>query len=113
MDDTERRPAPAAPSAAMEQLAEAAQDYARASASDNTLRAYAQDWADFSRWCRLRAPKLSQSRKGTRFKLRIGTRFSGLKLARRGAAFRWRSRVGPACLSSGAVLEAPALVACF
>ncbi|WP_240722383.1 tyrosine-type recombinase/integrase [Poseidonocella sp. HB161398] len=51
-----------APTAALEELAEAAQDYARASASDNTLRAYAQDWADFSRWCRLRgAPALPPS----------------------------------------------------
>ncbi len=54
MDDDGQTPSLTAPTAALEQLAEAAQDYARASASENTLRAYAQDWADFSRWCRLR-----------------------------------------------------------
>ena len=30
-----------------------ARDYARASAADNTLRAYAYDWAHFARWCRM------------------------------------------------------------
>ena len=29
-------------------------DYARAAASDNTLKAYAKDWAHFARWCRMK-----------------------------------------------------------
>jgi len=35
-------------------LAETARDYARAAASANTLKAYAKDRADFTRWCRMR-----------------------------------------------------------
>ena len=35
-------------------LAETARDYARHAVSENTLRAYAADWAHFSRWCRLK-----------------------------------------------------------
>lgn len=31
-----------------------ARDYARAAASDNTLKAYAKDWAHFARWCRMK-----------------------------------------------------------
>lgn len=42
---------PPAP-AELERLALAAQDYARSSAAEATLRAYAADWADFTRWCR-------------------------------------------------------------
>lgn len=33
---------------------ETARDYARAAASENTLKAYAKDWAHFARWCRMR-----------------------------------------------------------
>jgi hypothetical protein len=35
-------------------LVEAARDYARAAASDNTLKAYETDWAHFARWCRMK-----------------------------------------------------------
>ena len=38
----------------LEKLVETARDYARASASENTLKAYAKDWAQFARWCRMR-----------------------------------------------------------
>ena len=38
----------------LDRLAETARDYARAAASDNTLKAYAKDWAAFARWCRMR-----------------------------------------------------------
>ncbi|TGD67360.1 integrase [Tabrizicola sp. WMC-M-20] len=47
-------PAPLPGSGAMDRLVETARDYARAAASDNTLRAYAQDWAHFARWGRMR-----------------------------------------------------------
>jgi integrase len=33
---------------------ETARDYARAAVSENTLKAYAKDWAHFARWCRMR-----------------------------------------------------------
>jgi integrase len=33
---------------------ETARDYARQAASENTLKAYAKDWAAFARWCRMR-----------------------------------------------------------
>ncbi len=45
-------PAGLAGSGALDRLAEAARDYARAAASENTLKAYAKDWAHFTRWCR-------------------------------------------------------------
>lgn len=45
-------PESVAPSGTLERLAETAQDYARAAASEATLRAYASDWAHFTRWCR-------------------------------------------------------------
>ncbi|MFN4156273.1 MAG: tyrosine-type recombinase/integrase [Paracoccaceae bacterium] len=41
-------------SGALDRLAETARDYARAAVSDNTLKAYAKDWAQFARWCRMR-----------------------------------------------------------
>ena len=41
-------------SAALDRLAETARGYARAAASENTLKAYARDWAQFARWCRMR-----------------------------------------------------------
>lgn len=43
-----------ASSGTLDRLAETARDYARAAVSENTLRAYAGDWARFARWCRLR-----------------------------------------------------------
>ncbi|MFZ3581900.1 tyrosine-type recombinase/integrase [Loktanella sp. DJP18] len=41
-------------SGTLDRLVDTARDYARAAASDNTLKAYAQDWAQFTRWCRLK-----------------------------------------------------------
>jgi len=47
-------PAEIAGSGALDRLVETARDYARAAASENTLKAYARDWAQFARWCRMR-----------------------------------------------------------
>ena len=41
-------------SGTLDRLVETARDYARAAASENTLKAYATDWAQFTRWCRLK-----------------------------------------------------------
>ena len=41
-------------SGALDRLVDTARDYARAAASDNTLKAYAKDWAHFTRWCRMK-----------------------------------------------------------
>jgi integrase len=38
----------------LDRLVEAARDYARAAASDNTLKAYATGWKHFARWCRMK-----------------------------------------------------------
>lgn len=47
-------PAHVAGSGTLDRLADTARDYARAAASDNTLKAYAKDWKHFARWCRLK-----------------------------------------------------------
>ncbi|WP_417260239.1 tyrosine-type recombinase/integrase [Celeribacter sp.] len=47
-------PAHVAGSGTLDRLVNTAQDYARAAASDNTLKAYAKDWAHFARWCRMK-----------------------------------------------------------
>lgn len=47
-------PSHVAGSGALDRLIEAARDYARQAASENTLKAYAKDWAHFARWCRMR-----------------------------------------------------------
>ncbi len=47
-------PSSLAGSGALDRLVETARDYARAAASENSLRAYAKDWAAFARWCRMR-----------------------------------------------------------
>ena len=41
-------------SGTLDRLVDTARDYARAAASDNTLKAYSKDWAHFARWCRMR-----------------------------------------------------------
>ena len=41
-------------SGTLDRLVDTARDYARAAASENTLRAYAKDWAHFARWCRMK-----------------------------------------------------------
>ena len=46
-------PSSVAGSGTLDRLVDTARDYARAAASDNTLRAYAKDWAHFTRWCRM------------------------------------------------------------
>ncbi|GAW37338.1 site-specific tyrosine recombinase XerD [Roseovarius sp. A-2] len=47
-------PAHVAGSGSLERLVDTARDYARAAASDNTLKAYSKDWKHFARWCRLK-----------------------------------------------------------
>ena len=47
-------PSHVAGSGRLDRLVDTARDYARAAASDNTLKAYARDWAHFARWCRMR-----------------------------------------------------------
>ena len=67
MSDPEDQALPALPShvagsGALDRLVETARDYARAAASENTLKAYAKDWAHFARWCRMKgAEPLSPS----------------------------------------------------
>lgn len=41
-------------SGTLDRLVDTAREYARQAASDNTLQAYARDWAHFARWCRMR-----------------------------------------------------------
>jgi len=53
-DDAISLPAFVAGSGALDRLVDTARDYARAAASENTLKAYAKDWAHFSRWCRIK-----------------------------------------------------------
>ncbi len=47
-------PSHIAGSGTLDRLVETARDYARAAVSENTLKAYAKDWAAFARWCRMR-----------------------------------------------------------
>jgi integrase len=47
-------PSHVAGSGTLDRLMDTARDYARAAASENTLRAYAKDWAHFTRWCRMK-----------------------------------------------------------
>lgn len=47
-------PSHVAGSGALDRLVETARDYARQAVSENTLKAYAKDWAAFARWCRMR-----------------------------------------------------------
>ena len=47
-------PSVVAGSGTLDRLIDTARDYARAAASDNTLKAYAKDWAHFTRWCRMK-----------------------------------------------------------
>lgn len=41
-------------SGTLDRLVDTARDYARAAASENTLKAYKADWAHYTRWCRMR-----------------------------------------------------------
>ena len=47
-------PVDMAGSGTLDRLVETARDYARSAASENTLKAYAADWSQFARWCRMR-----------------------------------------------------------
>ena len=47
-------PSHVAGSGTMDRLVNTAREYARAAASENTLKAYAKDWAHFARWCRMK-----------------------------------------------------------
>ena len=51
-------PAQLAGSGTLDRLVETARDYASAAVADNTLKAYAKDWAQFTRWCRMRGADL-------------------------------------------------------
>jgi integrase len=58
-EDQDGQPPIAAPSdvagsGALDRLVEAARDYAHLAVAENTLKAYAKDWAHFARWCRMR-----------------------------------------------------------
>lgn len=52
--DTIALPAHVAGSGTLDRLVDTARSYARAAASENTLKAYAKDWAHFTRWCRMK-----------------------------------------------------------
>ena len=52
--DTITLPSHVAVSGSLDRLVDTARDYARAAASDNTLKAYSKDWAHFNRWCRMK-----------------------------------------------------------
>ncbi len=52
--DTIALPSHVAGSGTLDRLVETARDYARQAASQNTLKAYAKDWAHFARWCRMK-----------------------------------------------------------
>jgi integrase len=52
--DTIALPSHVAGSGTLDRLVETARDYARHAVSENTLKAYARDWAQFARWCRMR-----------------------------------------------------------
>ena len=47
-------PAQLAGSGRLDRLVETARDFARQAASESTLKAYAMDWGQFARWCRMR-----------------------------------------------------------
>jgi len=49
-----RLPSFVAGSGTLDRLVDTARDYARAAASENTLKAYAKDWGHFARWCRMK-----------------------------------------------------------
>ncbi|MEY8828324.1 tyrosine-type recombinase/integrase [Sedimentitalea sp. XS_ASV28] len=53
-DDAIAVPSHVAGSGTLDRLVQTARSYAEKSASQNTLKAYARDWAHFSRWSRLR-----------------------------------------------------------
>ncbi|WP_189681971.1 tyrosine-type recombinase/integrase [Seohaeicola zhoushanensis] len=53
-DETIALPSFVAGSGTLDRLVDTARDYARAAASENTLKAYAKDWAHFARWCRMK-----------------------------------------------------------
>ncbi|MFP7675680.1 tyrosine-type recombinase/integrase [Marivita sp. S0852] len=50
-------PSHVAGSGSLDRLVDTARVYARAAASENTLKAYAKDWAHFARWCRMKGAK--------------------------------------------------------
>lgn len=47
-------PSHMAGSGTLDRLVDTARAYARAAASENTLKAYGKDWTHFARWCRMR-----------------------------------------------------------
>ena len=53
-DEAVRLPSFVAGSGTLDRLVDTARGYARAAASDNTLKSYAKDWKHFARWCRMK-----------------------------------------------------------
>jgi hypothetical protein len=107
--DTIVLPSHVAGSGTLDRLVETARNYALAAASENTLKAYAKDWAHFARWCRMRgADPLPASPQliglyiadlvapgGKAPALSVGSierRLSGLAGAMRSAASSWTAR---------------------
>ena len=41
-------------SGTLDRLVDTARDYARAAVADSTRRAYATDWSNYTRWCRMK-----------------------------------------------------------
>ena len=114
-------------SGALDRLVETARDYARQAASENTLKAYAQDWAHFARWCRMRganplppSPELiglyiadlaaPQGKAPALSVASIERRLSGLSwgYAQRGQRLDRKDRISPPCWpASAASMPAP------
>ncbi len=53
-DDTISVPSHIAGSGSLDRLVDTARDYARHATAENTNKAYKADWAQFTRWCRMR-----------------------------------------------------------
>lgn len=92
-------PSQVAGSGTLDRLVDTARDYARAAASDNTLKAYAKDWAHFTRWSRMRGgeplhPSPSQSASRPLSVSTIERRLSGLawNYAQRGFSLDRKNR---------------------
>ncbi len=49
-------PSHVASSGTLDQLVDAARDYAKAATAENTNKAYTADWTHFARWCRRKGP---------------------------------------------------------
>jgi len=86
---------------------ERARDYARASTSANTRRAYVGDWADFTTWVRAagRQPLPASAETVALYLSSRAARHSTATLGRRLAAIRAAHRAADQPLPSGAILD--------